>query len=115
MKSIKERYPKLQYLITVCTDAGVAARTGLLDGKRATTFKGVFGAMAAWWPEVKWVKSARWIVDGNIWTSSGVYSGTDPMFAFVKHVYREDVAREVSVWMEYERHEDGDVDPFAAE
>lgn len=26
-----------------------------------------------------------------------------------------DVAREVSVWMEYERHDDGDVNPFPPE
>lgn len=37
------------------------------------------------------------------------------MFAFVKDVYGESVAREVSVWIEHERHDDGDVDVFAAE
>jgi hypothetical protein len=35
----------------------------------------------------------------------------DLMFAFAKAVSWEDVAREVSVWMEYERHERGDVNP----
>jgi hypothetical protein len=37
------------------------------------------------------------------------------MFALSRAVYGEDVAREVSVWIEYERHEDGDVDLFPAE
>lgn len=36
---IKERYPTLQSLITVCTGADLAARAGVLDGKRATTNK----------------------------------------------------------------------------
>ena len=32
-------FPSLQYLITVCTGADLAARAGLLDGLRATTNK----------------------------------------------------------------------------
>lgn len=40
---IKSRYPKLRYLITVCTGSGLAARAGVLDGKRATTNKWAFG------------------------------------------------------------------------
>src|SRR5271155_4369134 len=53
VKFIKQRYPKLQYLMTVCTGAGIAARTGLLDRTRDTTFKGAFSAMKQWRPEVQ--------------------------------------------------------------
>lgn len=34
-----QAYPKLRYLWTVCTGAALAARAGVLDGKRATTNK----------------------------------------------------------------------------
>ena len=57
VKFIKQRYSKLQYLVTVCT--------------------GAFSAMKQWRPEVQWVHSARWVVEGNIWTSSGVCARTD--------------------------------------
>lgn len=77
VKFIKRRHPKLQYLMAVCTGAGIVARTDLLDGTRDTTFKGAFSAMKQWWPEVQWVHSARWVVEGNIWTSSRVCAGTD--------------------------------------
>lgn len=36
---IKERFPKLRYLLTICTGASIAARSGVLDGKNATTNK----------------------------------------------------------------------------
>jgi transcriptional regulator GlxA family with amidase domain len=115
VKFILAQYPKLQYLITVCTGAGIASQTGLLDGKKATTFKGAWKVIPLWRPEVEWVSKARWVVDGNIWTSSGVCSGTDLMFAFVKRIHGEKIAKEISVWMEYTRHEDSDSDPFGIE
>lgn len=69
---IAERYPSLKYLITICTGAGLAAKAGVLDGKRATTNKSAWATILAMGPNVKWVSPARWVVDGNIWTSSGV-------------------------------------------
>jgi transcriptional regulator GlxA family with amidase domain len=109
------RYPTLQYFMTVCTGSGIGALTGLFDGKRATTFKGGWGIIPKWRPQVNWVPKARWVVDGNIWTSSGVTSGTDMLFAFVKEIYEERIAKEIAVWMEYCPHEDPADDPFAVE
>jgi putative intracellular protease/amidase len=39
---VKERYPKLRYLLTVCTGSVIVAQTGLLDGKNATSNKLAF-------------------------------------------------------------------------
>lgn len=36
---IKTRIPKVKHVLVVCTGAGLVAKTGLLDGKRATTNK----------------------------------------------------------------------------
>lgn len=69
---IAERYPSLEYLITVCTGAGLAAKSGVLDGRRATTNKSAWSTVTAWGPNVDWVRQARWVVDGNIWTAAGV-------------------------------------------
>lgn len=109
---VKSRYPRLKYLLTVCTGSGIVSHTGLLDGRQATLFKGAWDIIPQWRPEVRWQPRARWTVDGNIWTSSGVSSGIDLMFAFVKHVHGEEMAREISSWMEYKMHEDPSNDPF---
>lgn len=69
---IADRYPSLEYLITVCTGAGLAAKSGVLDGKRATTNKSAWSTVTAWGPNVNWIRQARWVVDGNIWTAAGV-------------------------------------------
>lgn len=110
---IRTTYPKLQYLITVCTGAGLAAEAGVLDGKRATTNKGSWIHTIARGPRVKWEGHARWTVDGNVWTSSGISAGIDVTFAFIEHLYGGNVATEIANLMEYERHQDAKWDPFA--
>ncbi|UNI15559.1 hypothetical protein JDV02_002084 [Purpureocillium takamizusanense] len=39
---IRDRFPRLRFLLTVCTGAALAARAGVLDGRRATTNKASF-------------------------------------------------------------------------
>jgi transcriptional regulator GlxA family with amidase domain len=97
---VKERYPTLQYLITVCTGAGIAARAGVLDGKHATTNKRAWAETTALGPKVKWVPQARWVNDGNIWTTSGVAAGTDGFLAFLEAIYGSAATKTVSNGME---------------
>ncbi|KAL2374161.1 DJ-1/PfpI family protein, variant 3 [Blastomyces gilchristii SLH14081] len=108
-----ERYPRIRYLLTVCTGSYVAAQAGILDGKKATTNKIRFDLVAAKAPQVNWVRQARWVVDGNIWTSSGVSAGMDEMLAFVQEVYGRKLAVKVATILEYNWHEDSTTDPFA--
>lgn len=110
---IKMTHPKLKYLITVCTGAGLAARAGILDGKKATTNKASWASTTALGPKVKWVSHARWTVDGNIWTSSGISAGLDVTLAFIEHIYGENVATGLANSMEYQWHRDPHWDPFA--
>jgi len=65
-------------------------------------------------PKVKWVPQARWVVDGNIWSSSGISAGIDVTLAFIEKIYGKDNATSVANLMEYERHTDPNWDPFAA-
>lgn len=47
---IRERFPKLRYLLTVCTGSAVAAQAGVLDGREATSNKLSFGWVIGKWP-----------------------------------------------------------------
>ncbi|KAH9218288.1 class I glutamine amidotransferase-like protein [Leptodontidium sp. 2 PMI_412] len=110
---IKTRYPSLQYLITTCTGSWLAARSGVLDGKRAISNKLAWAQTPTMGPRVKWVAEARWVVDGNIWTSSGVSAGIDVAIAWIASVYSEKAAVQVVNMMEYVRHTNSTDDPFA--
>jgi transcriptional regulator GlxA family with amidase domain len=64
-------------------------------------------------PAVQWVRQARWVVDGNTWTSSGVTAGMDMMFAFIADQFGEETANRLADTAEYVRTLDSSADPFA--
>jgi len=86
----------IKHVLTVCTGSEILARTGLLNGREATTNKRAFNEVKAKHPGVNWVAKARWVVDGNIWTSSGVSAGMDLAFAWIREVWGEEVASYVA-------------------
>ncbi|KAK7430558.1 hypothetical protein QQZ08_002850 [Neonectria magnoliae] len=81
---IQKMFPKVDILMTICTGAGVAARAGVLDGHMATTNKKAWNTIKAMGPKVNWVTPARFVIDGKIWSSSGVASALDLVFAFIE-------------------------------
>ncbi|KAL4998910.1 class I glutamine amidotransferase-like protein [Aspergillus recurvatus] len=113
LEFIRSTYPKVQYLITICTGSTLVAKTGILDGRRATTNKASWYSVIGNGPKTTWVPEARWVVDGNIWTSSGISAGIDATLAFVAQFYGRENATVISEYMEYEWHEDSDWDPYA--
>jgi len=62
---------------------------------------------------VEWVGKARWVVDGNIWTSSGVSAGIDLIYAWIAEVWGEETASLIADESEYERNKDPGNDRFA--
>lgn len=99
--------------MSVCTGTALLARAGVIDGRRATTNKMAFKWVAGQSDKVDWVPQARWVEDGNVFTSSGVTAGMDMSLAVIARQYGEALAEKVAVWTEYEWHRDADWDPFA--
>ncbi len=90
---IAHRSSPAEYILSVCSGAVVLARSGILAGKRATTNKALWGWITdpKHGSNITWVPSARWVEDGKIWTSSGVASGMDMTYAFLRHLYGDTV------------------------
>ncbi len=110
---IRSTYPKLQYILSVCTGAELLAKAGIVDGKRATTNKAAWNSTIVSGPNTTWIPQARWVEDGNVWTSSGISAGMDLTLAFIERMYGRATADRVTTYLEYERHEDPSWDPFA--
>jgi transcriptional regulator GlxA family with amidase domain len=104
---------KFEYITSVCTGSAVLAKAGLLDGRRATSNKMAFEWVESQGPNVNWVKKARWVEDGNLWTSAGVSAGIDMSLALVKHLHGEKLADLAAKGAEYDWHRDADWDPFS--
>ena len=100
-------------VLTVCTGSALFSKTGLLDGREATSNKKLFPWAQAVNPNVRWRKRARWVIDGKYYTSSGVTAGMDMTLGFVRDTLGYDTARAIARDMEYLWNEDMDSDPFA--
>ena len=110
---VRDMYPTLKSVLSICTGATILARAGILDGRRATTNKRAYKWATGTGPNVDWAAKARWVVDGNIVTSSGISAGIDASYAFVALNYGEDIAESLADSAEYVRWMDPEHDPFS--
>ncbi|KAL5427676.1 hypothetical protein PMIN04_001178 [Paraphaeosphaeria minitans] len=110
---VRTVYPSLKHLISICTGSTIIARAGVLDGRKATTNKKAWAWATSFGNNVSYVPHARWVQDGNVWTSSGVSAGVDVSYAFLSSVYGEEVSRWVADVGEYTRWANASYDPFA--
>ncbi len=110
---LAEQSAKAQYVTSVCTGSAVLAKAGILDGIRATSNKMNFEWVVTQGPKVDWVREARWVEDGKIFTSSGVSAGMDMSLALIERTLDREAADNAALWAEYDWHTDSDWDPFA--
>lgn len=88
--------------MSVCTGAFVLAKTGLLDGKSATTYHGAFGRFVMKFPNVELKRGARFVENGNLATAGGLSSGIDLALRVVERYYGREVAQKTAYDMEYQ-------------
>jgi putative intracellular protease/amidase len=110
---VRHVYPSLKYLVSVCTGASLLAKSGVLDGRNATTNKQAWKGAIEDGRKTYWRAKARWVRDGNIYTSSGVTAGIDATLQLVEDIWGKPKADEISMSLEHVRVSDPDDDPFA--
>ncbi|GAB1315538.1 Class I glutamine amidotransferase-like protein [Madurella fahalii] len=111
---IVSRFDELQYLLSVCTGAGLLAKSGVLAGRRATTNKAAWAWVTQFGDgEVEWVPTARWTEDGKVWTSSGVSAGIDMAYAFFRRLLGPAAVDPVMNALEHPPHTDERWDPYS--
>jgi transcriptional regulator GlxA family with amidase domain len=100
---VRAQAPHVRRLGAVCTGAFVLARTGLLDGCRATTHWRHTARLAERHPDVQVTPDSIWIRAGRFYTSAGVTAGMDLSLALVEedlgHAASLEVARELVLFL----------------
>lgn len=112
INQLKQLAQKSRYVLTVCTGSALLAKSGLLDGKRATSNKLSFEWVKTSSLRTQWIEKARWVIDGKYYTSSGISAGMDMALAFVQDRAGETVARQIATRIEYRWQQDSQQDEF---
>jgi transcriptional regulator GlxA family with amidase domain len=69
---------------SVCDGAFIAARAGILDGRRVATHWSSCDRLARLYPGIDVDREAIFVCDGRVWTSAGVTTGIDMALAMVE-------------------------------
>lgn len=112
ISKIKELSSSSTYTLTVCTGSALLAKTGQLNGRTATSNKRSYDWATSQGEKVKWIKKARWTVDGKFYTSAGISAGMDMTLGFIRDVHGSDLARKIAYEIEYTWQENKEVDNF---
>lgn len=108
---VKQAAQTADLTMSVCTGAFLLAKTGLLNGKSATTHHGSYTEFAMQFPDVALKRGARYVEAGNVASAGGLSSGIDLALRVVERYFGRAVARNTADTMEYQGQ--GWLDPNA--
>lgn len=101
LRWIAERSRQVETLTSVCTGALLLGKTGLLDGKSATTHWRSLDWMQELFPKVTVEKQQHVVEDGALLTSAGISAGIDMALKVVSRYCGEAIAKATAKHMEY--------------
>jgi putative intracellular protease/amidase/YHS domain-containing protein len=99
---IRQASSKADLTMSVCTGAFLLAKTGLLDGKSATTHHAAYETLAMEYPAVRVVRGARFVEEGNLASAGGLTSGIDLSLRVVERYFGRAVATQTADELEYQ-------------
>lgn len=100
---IKKRSTNTQFMVSVCTGAGLLSKAGLLDGLEVTTWHGFVSGLQAITPSARVLTNTRFVDNGHIVTTAGVSAGIDGALHIVSRIKGESVAKATAHYMEYDK------------
>jgi transcriptional regulator GlxA family with amidase domain len=83
-------------LVTICSGTLLAARAGLLGGRRCTTHHELLGALRALAPQATVIDNRVFVVDGPVASSAGITAGIDVALHLIAEECGEALAASVA-------------------
>lgn len=93
---LKEIYPKVNRICSICVGAYALAEAGILDGKQATTHWEYSQQFQQRYPGIKVDTDPFFTRDTNVYTSGGVSSGIDLALALVEEDHGQELALQIA-------------------
>jgi transcriptional regulator GlxA family with amidase domain len=98
---IRKVNQKAEYMLSVCNGVRLLAKTGALDGKKATSHYMAVGNLAKEFPKVEMIKGKRFVDNGRIITTEGVSAGIDGSLYLLGKIFNQEVPKDVATHMMY--------------
>ncbi|BAV06610.1 DJ-1/PfpI family protein [Filimonas lacunae] len=90
-------------ILAVCVGIYHVAKSGLLNGKKATTHYMAINQFHIDYPEIQIIKNVRYVEDGQFVTTAGISSGIDGALYLIEKNDGADMAQQVADLMIYNR------------
>lgn len=90
---LRERAKRGVRIVAICAGAETLAHAGLLEGREATTHWFELKRLARVYPNVRWRRDRRWIVDGPVTTTAGVTASIPASLALLRDLAGEETMR----------------------
>lgn len=100
---IAEAARSADVVMSVCLGAFLLAKTGLLDGLKATTHHDAYDKFSEDFPKIQLVRGPRYVDNGKFACSGGESSGIDLAFHVVERYYGPQIAADAADTMEFTR------------
>jgi len=101
MQMLRESQGHVDLTMSVCTGAFKLAKSGILDGKSATTHHEYYDPFAKQFPNVNLVRGVRFVDDGPIVTAGGLTSGISAALHVIERYFDTSYAARTAAYMEF--------------
>jgi transcriptional regulator GlxA family with amidase domain len=101
MSVLRDVQGKVDLTMSVCTGAFKLAKSGILDGKSATTHHEYYDQFAKQFPKVTLIRGPRFVDNGSIITAGGLTSGISAALHVVSRYYDAPTAAKTAAYMEF--------------
>jgi transcriptional regulator GlxA family with amidase domain len=98
---IRRAAGKAELTASVCTGAYLLAKSGLLDGKRATTNRAAYDDFEKTFPRIVLVRGVRFVESGSVASATGLTAGIDLALHIIERFYGRKIAQDVADYEEW--------------